>query len=146
MREFAGPRIARIYAAPSPDDGIRVLVDRLWPRGLSRQAAALDEWCRTVAPSTDLRQWYSHDPSKSAEFEARYRAELVLGEPAEALALVRQICRRGPTTLLTASAALEISHAAVLARIVQEPSSPGSGSAGASHRSDPRAAHSDSVR
>jgi uncharacterized protein YeaO (DUF488 family) len=120
MRESAGPRIARIYAAPSPDDGARVLVDRLWPRGMSRTAAALDEWCRTVAPSTELRQWYSHDPAKSAEFEVRYRAELVLPEPAEALTTLRQIWRRGPTTLLTASAALEISHAAVLARIVGE--------------------------
>lgn len=109
-----------MYDAPSPADGNRVLVDRLWPRGLSKQVAALDEWCRTVAPSTELRKWYSHDPAKSAEFEARYRAELALPEPAEALAVLRRIWRSGPTTLLTASVALNISHAAVLARVVPE--------------------------
>jgi uncharacterized protein YeaO (DUF488 family) len=116
----AALRIARIYDPPASSDGIRVLVDRLWPRGLSKEAAALDDWCRDVAPSTDLRRWYAHDPAKTAEFELRYRAELKLPEPAAALVSLRALCRRGPATLLTASKALDISHAALLARVVPE--------------------------
>jgi uncharacterized protein YeaO (DUF488 family) len=113
-------RIARVYDRPGPEDGSRILVDRLWPRGLSKQSAALDDWCREVAPSTELRQWYSHDPAKTEEFELRYRAELELPEPAAALVRLRALCAQGAATLLTASKSLEISHAAVLARVVPD--------------------------
>jgi uncharacterized protein YeaO (DUF488 family) len=111
-------RIARIYDPPEPSDGFRVLVDRLWPRGMTKAAAALDEWLRDIAPSTELRHWYSHDPAKLVEFETRYQGELELPEPAAALASLRVLCAQGPVSLLTASKALDISHAAYLARLV----------------------------
>jgi uncharacterized protein YeaO (DUF488 family) len=98
-----------------------VLVDRLWPRGLSKAAAALDEWDRAVAPSRELRAWYAHDPARFDEFAERYRAELEQPEPAAALAALRERCSRGPVTLLTATRALEISQAAVLAGVLSEP-------------------------
>jgi uncharacterized protein YeaO (DUF488 family) len=69
-------RLRRVYEAPADDDGYRVLVDRLWPRGLSRSRARLDEWAKDVAPSADLRRWYGHDPDKFDEFARRYRGEL----------------------------------------------------------------------
>ena len=68
--------VARVYDPRRPSDGTRVLVDRLWPRGLTKAAAALDEWCKDVAPSAALRTWYNHDPQRFAEFARRYRAEL----------------------------------------------------------------------
>ena len=69
-------RVKRVYAPPSADDGLRVLVDRIWPRGISKAAAAVDLWLKGVAPSTELRTWFGHDPERMAEFTARYRAEL----------------------------------------------------------------------
>ncbi|MFD6177655.1 MULTISPECIES: DUF488 domain-containing protein [unclassified Isoptericola] len=72
--------VKRVYEPPGPDDGARVLVDRLWPRGVSKEHAHLDRWCKEVAPSTELRQWFHHDPDLFAEFERRYRAELA-GNP-----------------------------------------------------------------
>ncbi|MEV0521141.1 DUF488 family protein, partial [Nonomuraea sp. NPDC050405] len=73
---MAGVRMRRVYEEPAGDDGTRVLVDRVWPRGLSKAAARLDEWCKQVAPSTELRRWYGHDPDRFAEFTRRYLAEL----------------------------------------------------------------------
>jgi uncharacterized protein YeaO (DUF488 family) len=107
-------RVRRIYDDPSPDDGTRVLVDRIWPRGMSKERARLDEWCKQVAPSTELRTWYGHDPKRFAEFTRRYRAELEEGERAEALAHLRELARGGTLTLLTATKAADISEAAVL--------------------------------
>ncbi|HEX7342369.1 MAG TPA: DUF488 domain-containing protein [Rhodanobacteraceae bacterium] len=72
--------IKRAYEAPTPGDGQRVLVDRLWPRGISKDKAALDEWAREVAPSTELRQWFGHDPAKWKEFQKRFTAELDANE------------------------------------------------------------------
>ena len=69
-------RVRRVYDEPAGDDGARVLVDRLWPRGLTKARADLTEWCKEVAPSTELRRWYGHDPAKFNEFARRYRAEL----------------------------------------------------------------------
>ena len=106
-------RVKRIYDEPAPGDGRRVLVDRVWPRGVSKERAALDLWCKDVAPSTGLRTWYRHDPDKRAEFADRYRAELAEAPAAEALADLR--ATHGPLTLLTATHALELSQAAVLA-------------------------------
>lgn len=68
--------VKRVYDDAAPDDGARVLVDRLWPRGISKDHARLDRWCKEVAPSTDLRTWFHHDPDRFEEFERRYRAEL----------------------------------------------------------------------
>ena len=79
-------RIKRIYEEPSPEDGYRVLVDRLWPRGISKEAAHLDEWCKDVAPSTEARREFGHDPARFEEFKTRYRAELTASGAAEALA------------------------------------------------------------
>lgn len=71
-----GIRLKRIYDPPRPDDGLRILVDRLWPRGVSKESAAVDRWLREIAPSNSLRQWYGHEPRRWAEFRRRYREEL----------------------------------------------------------------------
>lgn len=111
-------QVRRIYEPPASTDGRRVLVDRLWPRGMSKVRAELYEWCRDVAPSTELRQWYGHDPAKFDEFARRYRAEL--GEPpaTEAFAGLAELVRQGPVTLLTAARDAEISEATVLQRLL----------------------------
>jgi uncharacterized protein YeaO (DUF488 family) len=106
-------RARRVYEQASPSDGRRVLVDRLWPRGVSKEKADLDEWLKAVAPSDGLRRWYGHEPAKFTEFKRRYEAELTDPERAEALA------RSGPVTLLTATRDLEHSEAAVLADLLR---------------------------
>ena len=107
-------RVARIYEKSSAADGRRILVDRLWPRGVSKARAELDEWCKEVAPSDELRRWYGHDPNRFEEFASRYRAELAEGEQAEALARIADEARTGVVTLLTATKRPDISEAAVL--------------------------------
>lgn len=116
----AHPRVQvkRAYDEPSSDDGARVLVDRLWPRGLSKARAHLDEWCKGVAPSTELRQWYGHDPARFDEFADRYRTELREPERAAALAELRELAAAGPVTLLTAAKRADISEATVLADLL----------------------------
>ena len=112
-------RVRRAYEEPESSDGLRVLVDRIWPRGLSKERAALDEWCKDVAPSTELRKWYSHDPDRFAEFGRRYQAELADPERATALAHLRELAAGDrPLTLLTATRQPEISEAAVLAGLL----------------------------
>ena len=69
-------KLKRVYESPSPEDGLRILVDRLWPRGLTKERAAVDLWMKDVAPSTELRKWFGHDPAKWKEFQVRYRKEL----------------------------------------------------------------------
>jgi uncharacterized protein YeaO (DUF488 family) len=69
-------KLKRVYEEPSPTDGLRVLVDRLWPRGLTKERAAVDLWLKEMAPSTELRKWFGHDPARWEEFQARYREEL----------------------------------------------------------------------
>lgn len=105
----------RVYDEPSSTDGVRILVDRLWPRGLRKEDAHLDGWMREVAPSTDLRRWYGHDPDRYAEFRERYLAELRDPPRHEAVARLRALAGRGRLTLLTATRDLERSQAAVLA-------------------------------
>ncbi len=116
----AGIRVRRVYDAPSPGDGARVLVDRVWPRGLRKDAARLDDWAKDVAPSTDLRKWYAHDPAKFDEFRRRYQAELTEPGPAQALERLRTQAAAGPVTLLTATKDLDISQAVVLAALLRE--------------------------
>ncbi|EDY45643.1 DUF488 domain-containing protein [Streptomyces sp. SPB074] len=111
----SGVRVRRAYDPPEAADGHRVLVDRLWPRGLSKEHAHFDEWLRTVAPSAELRRWYGHDPARFGEFAARYRAELAEAEHAEALGRLRALAVGGPLTLLTATKDLEHAHTHVLA-------------------------------
>lgn len=94
-------RCRRIYLPASPDDGARVLVERLWPRGLRKADAQLDLWLKTAAPSPDLRRWYGHDPARWAEFQARYRAELAANTP-----VIAQLCT------LAAQGNLTLVHAA----------------------------------
>lgn len=113
-------RVRRIQDEPSDDDSLRVLVDRIWPRGIRKAAADLDEWCKEVAPSTALRRWYGHDPTKFQEFSRRYRAELEQPEPAAAMRHLRELAGHGyPLTLLTATKRPEISQATVLAQLLR---------------------------
>lgn len=113
-------QVRRVYEAPSRQDGARVLVDRIWPRGLSKEKAALDEWCKGVAPSTELRKWYAHDPERFAEFGRRYRAELKDPDRADALAHLRDLAKKRKLTLLTATKQADISEAVVLADLLKK--------------------------
>jgi len=111
--------VRRAYDEPVPADGTRVLVDRIWPRGLSKEKAAFDEWCKPVAPSTALRKWYAHDPERFEEFSRRYQSELTDPERAEALQHLRDLTKHGNVTLLTATKHADISEAAVLADLLR---------------------------
>jgi uncharacterized protein YeaO (DUF488 family) len=115
-------RARRVYEEPQASDGKRVLVDRLWPRGLAKDAAHLDEWLKAVAPSDELRHWYGHDPAKFAEFRRRYGDELRDQERATALQHLRELAVTGTLTLLTATKDLEHSQAADLADRLREAS------------------------
>jgi len=119
MAGKAKVQVRRVYDEPAPDDGTRVLVDRIWPRGLTKAKAGLDEWYRHIAPSTELRKWYSHDPARFEEFGRRYRTELNEPERAEAMAHLRELAKGRTLTLLTATKQPEISEAAVLAKLLQ---------------------------
>lgn len=105
----------RVYDSSPDDEGARVLVDRLWPRGLSKEAAHLDAWLREVAPTNELRRWYGHDPERYEEFRDRYLAELGDDAHREAADRLRELADQGPVTLLTATRDPAISHTAVLA-------------------------------
>jgi uncharacterized protein YeaO (DUF488 family) len=105
--------VQRIYDQPD-EYGYRVLVDRLWPRGVSKQAAALDEWCKDIAPSSELRRWYGHDPVRFAEFRRRYRAELRHAPARVQVERLWSIADKGFVLLLTATADVEHSGAHVL--------------------------------
>ena len=112
-------QVRRVYEEPDPEDGTRVLVDRIWPRGLTRAKAALNEWCKDVAPSDDLRKWYGHDPGRFEEFGRRYRVELQGPRQAEALSHLRGLAKDRRLTLLTGTRQPEISEAAVLAALLR---------------------------
>lgn len=113
-------RVRRIYEEPERGDGARVLVDRVWPRGMARDKARLDEWAKEAAPSTELRRWYGHDPERFDGFAERYRAELAEPERREAVDRLRELGGSGRLTLLTATKDVELSHAAVLADVVRK--------------------------
>lgn len=112
-------KVGRAYDEAGRADGAGVLVDRIWPRGLSKERAALDEWCKEVAPSTQLRKWYHHDPTRFEEFARRYRVELEASERTKALAHLRELAKRRTVTLLTATKQADISEAAVLADLLR---------------------------
>lgn len=114
MADTSKIQVRRIYDPPAPTDGKRVLVDRLWPRGMSKERADLFEWCKEIAPSTELRKWFHHDPAKFDEFARRYRDELKDPERADALDKLRELAEQGTLTLLTASKRNDISEATVL--------------------------------
>ena len=113
-------KIKRIYEPAAQSDGQRILVDRLWPRGIRKDDPRVGRWLRDVAPSTELRHWYGHDPAKFDEFSARYRAELATGATAAALDQLGVLAKAGPVTLVTATKELELSHLVVLAEMVEE--------------------------
>jgi len=124
MQRQSRVRAERVYVERGPRDDLRVLVDRLWPRGLSRASADLDDWCKGVAPSAALRTWYGHDPDRFAEFERRYRRELDDPERADALRYLRELARCRTLTLLTATRNPEISEAGVLADVLNAEKEP----------------------
>lgn len=110
--------VGRVYDEPADDGGVRVLVDRIWPRGLSKRSALLDDWVRTVAPSTELRRWYGHDPDRFTEFRSRYLRELAEPERRDAVDKLRDRATREPLILLTATRDVAHSHAVVLAELL----------------------------
>lgn len=105
--------IKRIYEPPEPEDGQRLLVDRIWPRGLSKEKAAVDVWLKDVAPSTELRKWFNHDPTRWQAFRARYAAELDASP--ETVKMLRDLVKSGKTTLLFAAHDPAHNNAAALA-------------------------------
>jgi len=109
--------IKRAYDKPEPQDGIRILIDRLWPRGLTKAKLKIDAWPRALSPSTALRKWYGHEPGRFAEFRRRYRAEL--DEHADELEALRATVRGRTATLITATREVDLSHAVVLREILQ---------------------------
>lgn len=111
-------QVRRVYDAARDDDGARVLVDRIWPRGMTKAKAALDEWCKDVSPSTELRKWYGHDPAKFDEFAQRYKGELEAPARKQALDHLRELAKAQRLTLLTATKAAGISEAQVLADLI----------------------------
>jgi len=109
--------IKRAYDQPAPQDGLRILIDRLWPRGLSKAKLKIAAWPRELTPSTELRKWYGHEPARFAEFRRRYRAELA--GHADELRALRRMVRGRAATLITATREVDFSHAEVLRRILQ---------------------------
>jgi uncharacterized protein YeaO (DUF488 family) len=107
--------LKRAYEEPEPGDGTRVLVDRMWPRGVKKEQARIDVWLKDLAPSTELRQWFGHDPERWAEFRERYRTELK-GSPA--LAELRKLAREGKVTLVYAARDEQHNNAVVLRGLV----------------------------
>ena len=104
--------IKRVYEKASPGDGLRILVDRLWPRGMSKASLKYDAWPRELAPSNELRKWYGHDPKRFAEFRRRYHSELAAHR--DALAALHAKLKGRSATLLTSTREIELSHATVL--------------------------------
>ncbi len=111
-------RLKRAYEAPSDEDGFRILVDRLWPRGISKERAALDLWLKDAGPSTDLRKWYGHVPERWPEFQVRYRRELA-GNPAF-VELARVVDEHAVVTLVFGARDTERNEAAVLRAMLEE--------------------------
>lgn len=109
-------RIKRVYDEPAAADGLRVLVDRLWPRGLTKEKARLDDWLKELAPSDELRKWFGHDPARWEEFRERYRQELA-GRP-ESMARLRALAGKGPVTLLFAAHDAAHNNAVVLKELL----------------------------
>jgi uncharacterized protein YeaO (DUF488 family) len=109
--------IKRVYDEPARGDGIRILIDRLWPRGLAKASLKLDAWPRELSPSNELRKWYGHDPQLFAEFRRRYREELAAHK--DELAALRAKIKGHAATLLTATRELDLSHGVVLREVLE---------------------------
>src|SRR5579872_7465413 len=111
--------LKRVYETPDASDGMRVLVERLWPRGLSKERAHVDVWLKDVAPSHELRKWYGHDPDRFVEFRRRYEAELAAEPARAALAELRELVAHDHVTLVFAAHDAELSNAAVLCDLLR---------------------------
>ncbi|HJV67116.1 MAG TPA: DUF488 domain-containing protein [Geomonas sp.] len=114
--------IKRIYEEPEPQDGVRLLVDRLWPRGLSKERARVDRWLKEIAPSDELRHWFGHDPAKWQEFRTRYREELATRQ--QLIDEIRALAAEGRVTLLFAAHDEEHNNAVVLKELIERPVEP----------------------
>lgn len=112
-------RLKRIYDIPERADGLRILVDRLWPRGLSREDAAVDEWLRDIAPSSNLRRWFGHKPERWQEFQKRYSKELRIPAKKKMIASLREISRIATVTLLYAAKDEDQNNAVALAAFLK---------------------------
>jgi uncharacterized protein YeaO (DUF488 family) len=110
--------IKRVYEPPEKEDGVRILVDRLWPRGLTKEKASVDIWLKEIAPSTDLRKWFAHDHGKWTEFKTRYRAELK--ENDKQVALLKEEIKKGKVTLLYGAKDEECNEAVVLQEFLEK--------------------------
>jgi uncharacterized protein YeaO (DUF488 family) len=110
-------KIKRAYEEPTKEDGTRILVDRLWPRGLTKAKAKIDLWLKDIAPSTELRKWFAHDPARWAEFQRRYKEELRKNN--EALSTLKQEAAKGPVTLIYGARDQEHNEAVVLQKLLQ---------------------------
>lgn len=115
--EIVRVKIKRAYAEPEKSDGFRILVDRLWPRGLTKEKAKVDLWLKEVAPSTELRKWFAHDEKKWPEFQSRYLDELK--SHSEQLHLLKEKSAKGPVTLLFAAKDEEHNEAVILQKLLQ---------------------------
>lgn len=111
-------KVKRVYDPVSTDDGKRILVDRLWPRGIKKEKAQIDEWLREISPSNELRKWYSHDPAKWAEFRKRYKQEIAGKE--ELLKRIKAEARKQTVTLLFSSKELERNNAVALKEMLDQ--------------------------
>jgi uncharacterized protein YeaO (DUF488 family) len=112
--QYATITLKRVYDKPAAGDGMRVLVERLWPRGLSKERAHIDLWLKEVAPSHELRTWFGHDPEKFMEFRRRYEAELTSGAGQLALSTLQDLSRQRPITLVFAAHDVQHNNAVVL--------------------------------
>ncbi len=111
-------KLKRVYEAPDAQDGTRVLIERLWPRGLDKQHAQVDAWLKEIAPSTDLRKWFAHDPAKWAEFQTRYKTELA--EKSALITQLKQMAREDTITLVFAAKDERHNSAIVLKRYLEQ--------------------------
>lgn len=111
-------KIKRVYEKPERDDGYRILVDRLWPRGISKASAEIDEWIKEIAPSTELRKWFNHKPEKFSEFKKRYKEELKT-HVAE-LKKIHEISQKKKITLLYSAKDTQYNQAVVLLEVLQK--------------------------
>lgn len=111
-------KIKRVYEKPEKDDGYRILVDRLWPRGISKASAEIDEWIKEIAPSTELRKWFNHEPEKFSEFKKRYKEELKT-QVAE-LKKIHEISQKKKITLLYSAKDTQYNQAVVLLEVLQK--------------------------
>src|SRR6516164_7964288 len=109
-------KLKRAYEAASPDDGLRILVERLWPRGVSKQKAQIDLWLKNLAPSTELRKWYGHEPSRWSQFRKRYLAELEAMD--DVVALLKYVTQEKAVTLVYAASDKERNSALVLKELL----------------------------